>query len=250
MTGYFSPWALQPSFLAGFPRASSGPQPPLPPVRFWRFCCRRGCVGRRFPLFMRTDAATLRPYWRKWNGPPTKGMIIGAAPRALMAAWVHHAVDADMFRSTIGAIGGFASFIVQAGGPPAAVFLSGQGLSKLIYQATTVITFWAISWLKIRAQSSLLLAPFALLGAWIGAHAHRLAPVRAFFMLTYVLLLATGARLVAGNRRTADLGRSGLGAAVGRGQGLGQILIVIASRNQTGRPARAGHSDRPTACFI
>jgi uncharacterized membrane protein YfcA len=43
---------------------------------------------------------------------------------------------------------------------------------------------------------SLLLAPFALVGAWIGVKAHHLVPERAFFALTYVLLLVTGVRLI------------------------------------------------------
>lgn len=41
-----------------------------------------------------------------------------------------------------------------------------------------------------------MLAPFALIGAWIGVRAHRLVPERAFFALTYVLLVATGLRLI------------------------------------------------------
>ena len=45
-------------------------------------------------------------------------------------------------------------------------------------------------------MGSLLLAPFALLGAWIGVKAHHLVPERLFFALTYVLLVVTGVRLI------------------------------------------------------
>ncbi|MFT4742439.1 MAG: putative membrane protein YfcA, partial [Yoonia sp.] len=83
-----------------------------------------------------------------------------------------------------------------------------QGLSKLSYQATTVITFWAINWMKFipyfylgifswdTFKGALLLAPFALLGAFIGIKAHHLVPERVFFALTYVLLVLTGLRLI------------------------------------------------------
>ena len=44
--------------------------------------------------------------------------------------------------------------------------------------------------------ANLALAPFALLGTWIGVKAHRLVPERLFFALTYVLLLITGTKLI------------------------------------------------------
>ena len=199
-------------------------------------------LGVVLPLFMVIDAVTLRPYWGKWHWPSFVGMVIGAVPGVALAAWIYSSVDADVFRVLIGAIclafvafqivqsvglmgrktwpfrrslagvagsiGGFTSFVAHAGGPPTAVFLLSQGMSKLAYQATTVITFWAINWMKFvpylflgifskdTALASLVLAPFALLGAWIGVRAHRLVPERAFFGLTYILLVLTGVRLI------------------------------------------------------
>ena len=199
-------------------------------------------LGVVLPLFMLIDAATLRPYWGKWDGPSAWGMIVGAVPGVALAAWVYRSVDADVFRVLIGVIclafvafqlaqargmvahrklpfrkryawaaglvGGFTSFVAHAGGPPTAVFLLSQGMSKLAYQATTVITFWAVNWMKFlpylalgifskdTAMASLALAPFALIGAWIGVRAHKLVPEAAFFGLTYVLLIATGIRLI------------------------------------------------------
>ena len=199
-------------------------------------------LGIVLPLFMLIDAATLKPYWGKWHAPSAKGMVLGAIPGVAIAAAVYAFVDADVFRVLIGAIclafvafqvsqqlgllelrrlpfrrsyawmagavGGFTSFVSHAGGPPTAVFLLSQGLSKLSYQATTVITFWAINWMKFipyfylgifswdTFKGALLLAPFALLGAFIGIKAHHLVPERAFFALTYVLLVLTGLRLI------------------------------------------------------
>ena len=199
-------------------------------------------LGIVLPLFMLIDAATLKPYWGKWHWPSVRGMLQGAVPGVIIAALVYAYVDADIFRVligviclafvafqlsqhlglmsnrklpfrrryawTAGAVGGFTSFISHAGGPPTAVFLLSQGLSKLAYQSTTVITFWAINWMKFvpyfylgifswdTFTGALLLAPFALLGAFIGVKAHHLVPERAFFALTYVLLVATGIRLI------------------------------------------------------
>ncbi len=107
-----------------------------------------------------------------------------------------------------GAVAGFTSFVSHAGGPPAAVFLLSRGLTKTGYQATSVLIFWAINIFKFvpyaflgmftqqTATANLVLAPFALLGAWLGVRAHRLVPERAFFTLTYILLTVTGAKLI------------------------------------------------------
>jgi uncharacterized membrane protein YfcA len=45
-------------------------------------------------------------------------------------------------------------------------------------------------------MANLALAPFALLGAWIGVRAHRIVPETLFFRLTYVLLMVTGTKLI------------------------------------------------------
>ncbi|SPF77823.1 hypothetical protein PRI8871_00409 [Pseudoprimorskyibacter insulae] len=107
-----------------------------------------------------------------------------------------------------GAVAGFTSFISHAGGPVTAVYLLRQKLDKTTYQATTVIVFFAINLLKLGFYAGLglfslsavadiaLLAPVAIAGTWIGVRAHFLMPERWFFVLTYVLLLATGAKLM------------------------------------------------------
>ena len=89
-----------------------------------------------------------------------------------------------------------------------AVFLLSRGLSKTQYQASTVLIFWVLNIVKFvpyaylglfTAQTflaNLMLAPFALLGTWIGVRAHYVVPERLFFAITYVLLLVTGAKLI------------------------------------------------------
>ena len=107
-----------------------------------------------------------------------------------------------------GLAAGFTSFVAHAGGPAAAVYLLSKRPSKTEFQATTVLLFWINNLLKAipygllgmfaweTLTASLWLAPFALLGTWLGVKAHYAIPERAFFALTYVLLTVTGSKLV------------------------------------------------------
>ncbi|GFE48824.1 UPF0721 transmembrane protein [Roseobacter cerasinus] len=199
-------------------------------------------LGVMLPLLMLIDAATLRPYWRKWDGQAALLLVIGGLPGVALGAALYRIAEPDVFRVLIGAISlafvvwqlflsarkirrqeglmprwvgmlaglvaGFTSFVSHAGGPPAAVYLLSKNLTKLQYQATTVLAFWAINIAKFvpyavlgmftaeTAQANLLLAPFALFGAWIGVYAHRLVPEPLFFGLTYLLLSVTGVKLI------------------------------------------------------
>lgn len=108
----------------------------------------------------------------------------------------------------LGVAVGFTTFVSHAGGPPAAMFLLSRDLNKTEYQATTVLLFWVLNIVKFipyavlgmfTAQTFLAnvaLAPFALLGAWIGVRAHHMVPERLFFGITYVLLTLTGCKLL------------------------------------------------------
>ena len=155
-------------------------------------------------LFQRTDADVLR-------------LLIGGIAIAFVL-W-QLVMHAGLLRRAAGAIpvwggalagmvAGFTSFVSHAGGPPAAVYLLSRGLDKTRYQATTVLVFWALNIAKavpyamlgLFTRETLLfdlaLAPFALLGAWIGVRAHRRVPERVFFAITYILLVVTGAKLI------------------------------------------------------
>ncbi len=107
-----------------------------------------------------------------------------------------------------GLVAGFTSFVSHAGGPPAAVYLLSLKPGKTEFQATTVLLFWIINIFKFipyaflgmftlqTATANLALAPFALLGAWLGVKLHYMVPERLFFGLTYVLLTVTGCKLI------------------------------------------------------
>lgn len=199
-------------------------------------------LGVTLPLLMLIDAASLRPYWGKWDWRVAALMIVGGLPGVALGAWLYAGTDADVFRVLIGGISvafviwqvgrargwiklaeaalprwlgavagcvaGFTSFVSHAGGPPAAVYLLSLKPSKTEYQANTVLIFTAINIFKFvpyaflgmftleTFTANLALAPFALLGAWLGVKAHYLIPERAFFLLTYVLLIVTGTKLI------------------------------------------------------
>lgn len=169
-------------------------------------------------------------------------LILGGVPGVVLGIWLFQVTNDDVLRLLIGAISlafvawqisqrqgwlphvsrrlppvagilagivaGFTSFVSHAGGPPAAVYLLSQRLTKTEFQATTVLLFWAINiakfipyaWLGLftlhTTLANLMLAPFALLGAWLGVQAHHLVSERLFFGVTYVLLTITGCKLI------------------------------------------------------
>jgi len=149
--------------------------------------------------------------------PDVPRFLIGAISLAFVVwevgrdrGWIR--VPALKFRwSTglaVGVVAGFTSFVSHAGGPPVGIYLLAQRLDKTVYHATTVVTFWAVNIAKLipytflgffTAESLVLniwLAPVAVMGAVIGIRAHHLLPERAFFAVTYVLLVLTGSKLI------------------------------------------------------
>jgi uncharacterized membrane protein YfcA len=199
-------------------------------------------LGVMLPLLMLVDVASLRPYWRRWDGRAALALILGAAPGVALGALLFSMVNDDAIRLLIGAmclafvafqfarsqgwisaqprpfragagglaglVAGFTSFVSHAGGPPVAVFMLSQSMSKTAYQATTVIVFWAINLMKFlpyaylgifswdTLKADLVLAPFAILGAFLGVRAHHAISEKWFFGFTYVALVITGVRLI------------------------------------------------------
>ncbi|MCY3984016.1 MAG: sulfite exporter TauE/SafE family protein [Roseovarius sp.] len=199
-------------------------------------------LGIMLPILMVIDAATLRPYWRKWAWNDVRLLAIGSVPGVALGAALYSVVNADVIRFLIGAIclifvlwqmgvrggvvkmaerplprwcgaftgsiAGFTSFVSHAGGPPVAIYLLSRGLGKTEYQASTVLLFAVVNVLKFTPYAflgvftlhtfwvAMSLAPFALLGAWLGVKAHRVIPERAFFALTHVMLTLTGLKLI------------------------------------------------------
>ncbi|WP_339760572.1 sulfite exporter TauE/SafE family protein [uncultured Sulfitobacter sp.] len=147
-------------------------------------------------------------FFRLLIGSISVGFVIWQWGRS--AGWIRAAQQAmpNWLGIFWGSVAGFTSFVSHAGGPPAAIYLLSRGLTKTQFQASTVLLFWTINISKFipyaflgiftwdTMTADLVLAPFAVLGAWIGVKAHRFISEKHFFALTYVLLLATGSKLI------------------------------------------------------
>ena len=107
-----------------------------------------------------------------------------------------------------GAVSGFTSTLAHAGGPPFAVYMLAQKLDKTAFVATSVVFFLIVNYVKLvpywflgqlntgNLAASLLFAPLAPLGIWIGVWLHRRIPEEPFYQVAYSLLFATGAKLL------------------------------------------------------
>jgi uncharacterized membrane protein YfcA len=199
-------------------------------------------LGVMLPLLILMDVAGLRAYWGKWSRPAALRLIAGGVPGIALAAMIYTYTDPDVFRFLIGAISiafvvfqlgllrgwwavrraplsggvglgcgvasGFTSFVAHAGGPTALIYLLSQGLTKVQFQATTVVVFSVLNLIKAGIYGPLglfsaetfrlvlVLAPVALAGVLIGVKANRIVPERAFFGLTYGLLCLAGIKLI------------------------------------------------------
>ncbi len=115
----------------------------------------------------------------------------------------------DRLRGTFwGTIAGFVSFGVHAGGPPANVYLLPQRLHKSIFVGTMVVLFTVVNYVKLipygilgqinltNITTSLVLAPLAPVGVWMGLRLHKIIDEAWFYPACYLLLFVTGVKLL------------------------------------------------------
>jgi uncharacterized membrane protein YfcA len=139
-------------------------------------------LGLMLPLLMLIDVSSLPSYWRKWDWPAARPLILGGVPGTVLGAAIYAVASQDAIRLIIGIVSlsfvawqasqrlglvrlgarrfgpvaggvagvalGFTSFVSHAGGPVAAIYLLGQGVGKTAFQATTVLVFWLMNILK------------------------------------------------------------------------------------------------------
>ncbi len=108
----------------------------------------------------------------------------------------------------LGTVSGFTSFVAHAGGPPVTFFLLPQRLSPVVFTATTAVFFTVVNaskwvpyaWLGLidtrGLLTSLVLAPLAPIGVWVGARLTRRVKPALFFGLVYAGMFATGVKLL------------------------------------------------------
>ena len=108
----------------------------------------------------------------------------------------------------MGAMSGFTSTLIHAGGPPVAIYMLPQKMPRDQYVGTTVIFFAIVNVLKLIPYSGLgllhvgqwstilLLAPFAFIGVRLGVWLNRRFSEIWFTRLIYAILLITGIQLI------------------------------------------------------
>jgi hypothetical protein len=110
-----------------------------------------------------------------------------------------------LFWSTVS---GLASTIAHAGGPPLSVYLLPQKLDKAVLVGTTVIFFAVINVVKLvpyfwlglfearNLSTSLVLAPLAPFGIWLGVWLMRRLSQDLFYRIAYAMLVIVGLKLL------------------------------------------------------
>ena len=113
-----------------------------------------------------------------------------------------------------GAVAGFVSFGVHAGGPPVSVYLLPQRLEKTIFVGTNVVFFTIVNYVKLvpyyflgqlnvgNLTTSLILSPLIPVGIWLGVKLHGRINQRVFYYLVYLFLLVAGVKLLHGGITT------------------------------------------------
>ncbi|GIK87884.1 MAG: UPF0721 transmembrane protein [Betaproteobacteria bacterium] len=107
-----------------------------------------------------------------------------------------------------GGLSGFTSTLAHAGGPPFSIWMLPQRLDKTVLVATSIVFFLVVNYAKLvpyamlgqlnagNLSASLLFAPLAPLGIWIGVWLHKRMTESTFYAISYALLFATGLKLV------------------------------------------------------
>lgn len=107
-----------------------------------------------------------------------------------------------------GGLSGFTSTLAHAGGPPFAVYMLPQRLDKTLLVGTSAVFFLVVNYVKLvpyaflgqlnagNLAASLVFAPLAPAGIWLGVWLHRRVSERAFYRVSYALLFLTGVKLI------------------------------------------------------
>lgn len=144
--------------------------------------------------------------------PKTVSAVLGVMTLLFLAqrAWSRAGaarVVPKWFTALAGLVSGVTSFVAHAGGPPIAIALLPMRLAPAVFAATTTVFFTALNaskwlpyaWLGLihatNMLSALALAPFAVLGVWLGLKLLRRLPTLWFYRLVSAGLLITGVKL-------------------------------------------------------
>ena len=106
-----------------------------------------------------------------------------------------------------GGVAGFTSFVAHAGGPPLNIYLLTQKMDRTGFVGTTVLFFAVVNYTKLipyawlgqldatNLWTSLVLAPLAPAGIFLGLWLHRRVSDKLFFRIAYTMLFIVGCKL-------------------------------------------------------
>lgn len=194
-------------------------------------------IGMALPIFILGDLFALAAHWGNWdrrlNWLLLPGALIGItlgtyvltsiSPTALkrsLAVIIFLFISYKLFEQRImgklayraqnwhgwlaGGIAGFTSTLAHAGGPPIIIYLLLQGVTPVVFVATSILFFSVTNWIKVPYyyQAGLLnfqallgiiwLAPLVPLGVWVGRRLARRVDRLVFERIILVLLGITG----------------------------------------------------------
>ena len=149
----------------------------------------------RIILGVTAIAFTLRWYWQAFAAKRS-GIAVAAA-------------EPNVAKGTFwGMLSGYTSFVAHAGGPPLSVYLLPLRLDRTVFQATTVVFFAVVNYVKIlpyalldmfpavNLTTSLVLTPAAILGTLLGVWLHKRVNDRWFYRFCYAFVFVTGVKLL------------------------------------------------------
>lgn len=107
-----------------------------------------------------------------------------------------------------GSLAGFTSFVSHAGAPPYQMYVLPQRLEKMVYAGTSTIVFAIINLLKLppywflgqvtvgSLRVAVILAPIAIIGAFVGFRLTKILPEKAFFRFVEIALFLVSLKLI------------------------------------------------------
>jgi len=107
-----------------------------------------------------------------------------------------------------GVVSGFTSTLIHAGAPAYSVYMLPKRLETALYVGTSAIFFMIVNYVKLvpyawlglfdarNLTTSLVLAPLAPVGVWLGVWLQRRIAPGPFYRICYALLLLSGAKLM------------------------------------------------------
>lgn len=137
-------------------------------------------------------------------------IAIAFALNSFFAEWMKRAPKRESIAAATfwGTVAGYTSFVAHAGGPPYQVYTLPLKLDKVLFAGTTVVFFSILNAIKIvpylmlgqfsgkNLSLSASLMPVAVAGVLLGVWLVRRVSQNVFYMVTYVTMLAVGAKLV------------------------------------------------------